>query len=88
MYRYHPQILKVIELLKKNVIGKLISMDSVFGIDILTKKNFFGFKIKKKLKKESRLYNKNLGGGAILDLGCYPVSFQHSYSIFNFKNRL
>ena len=30
---------------------------------------------KKKLNKESRLYNKNLGGGAILDLGCYPVSF-------------
>ena len=47
MYRYHPQILKVIELLNKDVIGKLISMDSVFGIDILTKKNFFGFKIKK-----------------------------------------
>ena len=75
MYRYHPQILKVIELVNKDVIGKLISMDSVFGIDILTKKNFFGFKIKKKLNKESRLYNKNLGGGAILDLGCYPVSF-------------
>ena len=75
MYRYHPQISKVIELLNKNVIGKLISMDSVFGIDTLTKKNFFGFKIKKKLNKESRIYNKNLGGGAILDLGCYPVSF-------------
>ena len=74
MYRYHPQILKVIELLNKKVIGRLISMDSVFGINIITK-NFFGFKIKKKLNKERRIYNKNLGGGAILDLGCYPVSF-------------
>ena len=54
MYRYHPQISKVIELLNKNVIGKLISMDTVFGIDILTKKNFFGFKVKKKIKKRKQ----------------------------------
>ena len=38
------------------------------------KKNFFGFKTIKKYKKENRLFNKALGGGAILDLGCYPVS--------------
>jgi len=40
----------------------------------LTKKNLFGFKKKKKLNDKNRKYNKNLGGGAILDLGCYPVS--------------
>ena len=28
MYRYHPQITKVIELINENVIGKLISMES------------------------------------------------------------
>ena len=49
-------------------------MESFFGMDILTKKNLFGFKKIKKLNKDSRLYNKDLGGGAILDLGCYPVS--------------
>ena len=75
MYRYHPQITKVIELINENVIGKLVSIESYFGVDILNKKNFFGFKKKKKINKESRIYNKELGGGAILDLGCYPSSF-------------
>jgi len=74
MYRYHPQIIKVIKLILGNAIGQLISMESFFGMDILTKKNLFGFKKIKKLNKDSRLYNKDLGGGAILDLGCYPVS--------------
>jgi predicted dehydrogenase len=31
-------------------------------------------KKKKKIGKNKRKYNKKLGGGAILDLGCYPVS--------------
>ena len=75
MYSYHPQILKVIDLLKNNAIGKLIFMDTVFGKDVLAKKNFFGFKKRKKINKEDRKYNKNLGGGVILDLGCYTVSF-------------
>jgi len=75
MYRYTPQILRVIELIKNDTIGKLISMDSSFGVNLLTKKNIFGFKKKKTIDKENRLFNKKLGGGAILDLGCYPVSF-------------
>jgi predicted dehydrogenase len=75
MYKYIPQILKVIELIKNNSIGKLVSMDSSFGINLLTKKNIFGFEKKKRIDKETRLFNKKLGGGAILDLGCYPVSF-------------
>ena len=73
MYRYHPQIIKLINLIQEGVIGKLISMESYFGNDILNKK-IFGIKFKKRIKKNSRLYNKDLGGGVILDLGCYPVS--------------
>ena len=42
MYRYTPQILKVIELIKNDTIGKLVSMDSSFGVNLLTKKNIFG----------------------------------------------
>ena len=37
MYMYHPQILKVIELIKQDEIGQLISMESNFGMNILTK---------------------------------------------------
>ena len=48
MYRYHPQLIKVIDIIKKNTIGELVSMESFFGIDILTKKNLFGFKKKKR----------------------------------------
>ena len=75
MYRFHPQIKKVVGLIKKNKIGKLISMEAAFGKDILTKKNFFGFKKNKKINEKNRLFNKDLGGGSILDLGCYPASF-------------
>ena len=62
-------------MINKGKIGKLISMESTFGKDILTKKNFFGLKKKKKLNPKNRIFNKKLGGGAALDLGCYPVSF-------------
>jgi len=75
MYIHHPQIKKVLEIINLGEIGKLISMESNFGQDILTKKNFFGFKKKKKLNPNNRIYNKKMGGGAILDIGCYPVSF-------------
>jgi len=77
MYRYHPQISKVVDLLKNNVIGNLVSMESIFGFDALGRKKIFGIKLNKQKKpnRNYRLYNKELGGGAILDVGCYPVSF-------------
>ena len=83
MYIYHPQILKVLNLIEEGRIGKLISMESNFGVDIMTKKNFLGFSIKKKINKKNRLFNKELGGGAILDLGCYPVSFSSLIGLLN-----
>lgn len=75
MYLYHPQTKKILELIKSGEIGKLISMETAFGHNILTKKNFLGFKKKKKINPDNRIHNKKLGGGVILDLGCYPVSF-------------
>jgi len=47
MYRYHPQIIKVIKLIRGNAIGKLISMKSFFGMDILTKKIYLDLKKEK-----------------------------------------
>ena len=75
MYRYHPQIPKIVDLLKNKIIGNLISMESFFGFDALARRKIFGMKFKKKPNKYNRLFSKELGGGAILDIGCYPVSF-------------
>ena len=87
MYRYHPQILKVIDLLKKNTIGKVLSMESFFGHKIFKSKKIFGIELNK-FKKNNRLFNKDLGGGAILDLGCYPVSFGILIASLLSKNNL
>ena len=60
-YRSHPQT-KVIHEIFNNELGEVINIQSNFG-----------FKVSK-VKPESRLFNKKLGGGAILDIGCYPLS--------------
>tara|TARA_Y100000591_G_scaffold327222_1_gene351267 strand:- start:509 stop:1534 length:1026 start_codon:yes stop_codon:yes gene_type:complete len=75
MYRYYPQIKKIIEILKTDQLGKLISMKTTFSNDLLFKKKFFIFKKKRKINSDNRLFNKDLGGGSILDLGCYTISF-------------
>lgn len=74
MYMHHPQILDVIKMIREGKVGKLIEMKSQFGINLLYKKNFFGFKKRKKIDKNNRLFNKTLGGGVIFDLGCYTTS--------------
>ena len=63
MYRCHPQIPKLIELIKNKIIGDIISIDSSFGFDM------------GKTIPEHRLFNKDLAGGGILDVGLYPISF-------------
>jgi len=70
-YLSHPQTDRIIDLINNNEIGEIISIESTFG-----------FKVRK-IDPESRLFNKKLGGGAILDVGCYPMSF---ISLF-LKNR-
>ena len=60
-------------IIKQNEIGELINMQSYFGVNIVEKKNIFGFK-RLKINKKNRLFDKKLGGGSILDLGCYPSS--------------
>ena len=62
MYRCHPQIPALLELLKNKTIGDITKIISSFGFDMT------------KVIPEHRLFNKNLAGGAILDVGLYPVS--------------
>jgi predicted dehydrogenase len=61
MYRCHPQTLKLLDLIRSKVIGDLKLIKASFGF-------------KTHFDPENRLFKKSLGGGAILDLGCYPVS--------------
>ena len=63
MYRCHPEIPKLIELIKNKTIGDIISVESSFGFDM------------GKTIPDHRLFNKDLAGGGILDVGLYPVSF-------------
>ena len=63
MYRCHPQIPELLSLLKENIIGDINKIISSFGFDMT------------KVIPEHRLFNRKLAGGAILDVGLYPVSF-------------
>lgn len=62
MYRFHPQTAKVVELVRKKVIGEVRLIRASFGFSVQGE------------HPQSRLFNSALGGGAILDVGCYAVS--------------
>ncbi len=61
MYRCHPQIARLLEILKSGEIGTPRHIRTSFGFTA-------GF------DPSSRLYDRALGGGGILDVGGYPVS--------------
>ncbi|MFO8028145.1 MAG: Gfo/Idh/MocA family oxidoreductase [Opitutales bacterium] len=62
MYRHHPQTQKVADLVESGVIGKVRMIEANFCYH-------------SDMGPESRLIAKELGGGAILDIGCYGMSF-------------
>jgi predicted dehydrogenase len=62
MYRCHPQTAKIIELVRSGAIGEVRLIQSAFGYSA-------------RYDAQSRFFSKELGGGGILDVGCYPVSF-------------
>ena len=61
MYRCHPQTQKLVELIREGAIGQVRLIQCAFG--------FQG-----KFNPESRLYANALGGGGIMDVGCYCAS--------------
>jgi predicted dehydrogenase len=61
MYRCHPQTVKLIELLREKVIGEVRVIHASFGFH-------------RDFNPEVRLFKNALGGGGILDVGCYTVS--------------
>ncbi|MEM1057826.1 MAG: Gfo/Idh/MocA family oxidoreductase [Verrucomicrobiota bacterium] len=60
-YRFHPIWDEVRSWLKEGRIGEVRHVQAVFGFAA-------------KRDPESRLFNPQLAGGALLDLGCYPVN--------------
>lgn len=62
MYRLHPMMRSILQLLDDGPIGRLRRIRSSFG---------FAAPV---TAPEHRLFNKALGGGAILDVGGYPMS--------------
>ena len=60
MYLYHPQFLTAVNLIMQPEFGKILSFTSNFGIPDLPESSF--------------RTSKELGGGAFLDVGCYPIS--------------
>ena len=65
-YRSHPQTIEIINQVSRKEIGEILSVESSFGFRVNPILKF---------KLGHRLFNKNFGGGAINDIGCYPVSF-------------
>jgi predicted dehydrogenase/aryl-alcohol dehydrogenase-like predicted oxidoreductase len=61
MYRLHPQTAKLIELVQSGRIGRIDLVQATFG---------YG----KPFDAAARQYSDDLGGGGILDVGCYCVS--------------
>ena len=61
MYRCHPQTARLLELIRSGVIGDVRVIQATFSFQ--TDYNL-----------ESRLLNHRLGGGGILDVGCYCTS--------------
>ncbi|HCE46540.1 MAG TPA: oxidoreductase [Lentisphaeria bacterium] len=61
MYRCHPQTRKLVELLREKVIGEVRVIQTAFSFHA-------GY------NPEGRLFKNQLGGGGILDVGCYCTS--------------
>lgn len=63
MYRHHPQTLKVQELLKSGAAGKILFIRGVFTF-LLD-------------RPEDIRWIPEYGGGALWDIGCYPVTYSN-----------
>ena len=60
MYRFHPQTVRVLELVAEGAIGELVHVDASFAFDTGS--------------RSGRLFDTATAGGGILDVGCYPLS--------------
>ena len=73
MYKIHPQTQQVMKVIQENLTSPLnIRAEFCFAVDV---------------PESHRLVNKELGGGSILDIGCYPISIsRHAVGAIHGKN--
>jgi predicted dehydrogenase len=71
--RFMPTVLKTRELVETGAIGKLVGVKADFGF-------------KAPFDSQSRTFNKDLGGGALLDIGIYPLFL--SYLILGMPTKI
>ena len=73
MYKIHPQTQRLMEIIQEKLRSPLtIRSEFCFSVDV---------------PETHRLVNKELGGGSILDIGCYPISIsRHAVGAVNGKN--
>ena len=73
MYKIHPQTQQVMKVIQENLTSPLnIRAEFCFAVDV---------------PESHRLVNKELGGGSILDIGCYPMSIsRHAVGAVHGKN--
>lgn len=62
MYRLHPMTRIIADLITAGTIGEVRMIQSNLGLQM------------EEFRPNHRLYDKDLAGGGILDMGCYPVS--------------
>lgn len=63
MYRHHPQLTRLRELLDAGAIGELVSVDAAFTF------------VQDRGEPLDIRLRPDLGGGSLTDIGCYPVDF-------------
>lgn len=68
-YTHHPLFIKLKKIINEKIIGNILHVDSSFKIPIDDKKNF--------------RFVKKLGGGALNDVGFYPISIM--FTLFDSK---
>ncbi|MBN2299621.1 MAG: Gfo/Idh/MocA family oxidoreductase [Acholeplasmataceae bacterium] len=64
--RFLPTIKEVKHRIDQSIIGEITMLEAHFGFSM-------------KFNRKDRLVNPNLGGGALLDLGVYPIHFAHLF---------
>ncbi|XOV82547.1 MAG: aldo/keto reductase [bacterium] len=67
MYRLHPQMQTIVDLVQRGEIGEVRHIEAQFGYQAA-------------FNPDSRLFANDLAGGGIMDVGCYPLSFARAIS--------